>query len=233
MRKITRASYGNGKMVTTLEATWDGEEVRLRWSPSAADCAGKTRHTDSLFLLCSVLFWSAGAGGGGGGVQGGSERRRRRWTWVGGWWSIPCTSTPRKRSPKVVGYLPARPAKTLPWWRSATAANTWSSPAPLRYVCISLCLSLCLSRPELASSLCFGFFRMRQGFAFPAIPSSFFSGFFRMQQGFAFPAIASCLFSGFFHMWQQVFAFPDVASSRKLKGYCDSWALLKPGIEGF
>ncbi len=58
MRKITRTSYGNGKMVTTLEATGDGEEVRLRWSPSAADCAGKTRHTDSLFLLCSVLFCS-------------------------------------------------------------------------------------------------------------------------------------------------------------------------------
>ncbi len=93
-------------------------------------------------LLRSVLFWSAG---GGGGVQGGSERRRRRWTWVGGWWSIPCTSTPRKRSPKVVGYLPARPVKTLPWWRSATAANTWSSPVPLRCVCISLCLSVSLS----------------------------------------------------------------------------------------
>jgi hypothetical protein len=30
----------------------------LRWSPSAADCTGKTRHTHSLFLLCSVLFCS-------------------------------------------------------------------------------------------------------------------------------------------------------------------------------
>jgi hypothetical protein len=83
MRKITRTSYGNGKMVTALEATGDGEEVRSRWSPSAADCASKPRHTDSLFLLCSALFCS--------GQQqqeeeeeeeckGGSERRRRRWT---------------------------------------------------------------------------------------------------------------------------------------------------------
>jgi hypothetical protein len=40
---------------------------------------------------------------------------------------------------------------------------------------------------------------------------------FRMQQGFAFPAIASSLCSGFFHMRQHVFAFPDIASSRKCR----------------
>ncbi len=101
-------------------------------------------------LLCSALLCSGQEEEGR--VHGVSERRRRRWTWVGGWWSIPCTSTPRKRSPKVVGYLPARPAKTLPWWRSATAANTWSSPVPLRCVCISLCLFVSLS---LLSRACF------------------------------------------------------------------------------
>ncbi len=67
MRKITRTSDGNGKMVTTLEATGDGEEVRLRWSPSAADLRRQNAaHGFSVSaMLCSVLFWSAAAGGGG------------------------------------------------------------------------------------------------------------------------------------------------------------------------